>query len=94
MRGATIVGSEIRDLQTGAEQRLPVALSWIDWATDGETILATEFTAGSYPVGRIVHCVIDQPDSKVELSARNLQNVKVLRAEGVNVYDVLNGVKN
>lgn len=33
--------------------------------------------------------VIDQADSKVELSARNLHNVKVLRAEGVNVYDVL-----
>ncbi len=33
--------------------------------------------------------VIDQADSKIELSARNLQNVKVLRAEGVNVYDIL-----
>ncbi len=33
--------------------------------------------------------VIDRPDSKLELSARNLKNVKVLRAEGVNVYDVL-----
>ncbi|MDA3902328.1 MAG: 50S ribosomal protein L4 [Desulfuromusa sp.] len=33
--------------------------------------------------------VIDQADSKVELSARNLRNIKVLRAEGVNVYDVL-----
>ena len=33
--------------------------------------------------------MIDKSDSKVELSARNLQNVKVLRAEGVNVYDVL-----
>ncbi len=33
--------------------------------------------------------VIDQPDHNVELSARNLRNVKVLRAEGVNVYDVL-----
>jgi large subunit ribosomal protein L4 len=33
--------------------------------------------------------VIDQADSKVELSARNLHNVKVLRAEGINVYDVL-----
>lgn len=33
--------------------------------------------------------VIDRPDSKIELSARNLKNVKVLRAEGVNVYDVL-----
>ena len=33
--------------------------------------------------------VIDQADVKVELSARNLRNVKVLRAEGVNVYDIL-----
>jgi len=33
--------------------------------------------------------VIDQADAKIELSARNLQNVKVLRAEGVNVYDIL-----
>jgi large subunit ribosomal protein L4 len=33
--------------------------------------------------------VIDQADPKVELSARNLKNVKVLRAEGVNVYDIL-----
>lgn len=33
--------------------------------------------------------VIDQADAKVELSARNLRNVKVLRAEGVNVYDIL-----
>jgi large subunit ribosomal protein L4 len=34
--------------------------------------------------------VIDKPSPNVELSARNLRNVKVLRAEGVNVYDVLN----
>ena len=33
--------------------------------------------------------VIDQADAKVELSARNLHNVKVLRAEGLNVYDIL-----
>ncbi|PLX85904.1 MAG: 50S ribosomal protein L4 [Desulfuromonas sp.] len=33
--------------------------------------------------------VIDKPDTVVELSARNLKNVKVLRADGVNVYDVL-----
>ncbi|ALC17583.1 50S ribosomal protein L4 [Desulfuromonas soudanensis] len=33
--------------------------------------------------------VIDGADAKVELSARNLPNVKVLRAEGVNVYDVM-----
>ena len=33
--------------------------------------------------------VIDQADATIELSARNLRNVKVLRAEGVNVYDIL-----
>jgi large subunit ribosomal protein L4 len=33
--------------------------------------------------------VIPQSDEKVERSARNLPGVKVLRAEGVNVYDLL-----
>ncbi|OQY20525.1 MAG: 50S ribosomal protein L4 [Desulfobacteraceae bacterium 4572_35.1] len=33
--------------------------------------------------------VIDGSNQEVELSARNLRHVKVLRAEGVNVYDVL-----
>jgi len=33
--------------------------------------------------------IIDQADSMVEFSARNLHNVKVLRADGVNVYDIL-----
>ncbi len=33
--------------------------------------------------------VIDGENTKLELSARNLPFVKVLRAEGVNVYDIL-----
>lgn len=33
--------------------------------------------------------VIPEADPKVELSARNLVAVKVLRAEGLNVYDIL-----
>lgn len=33
--------------------------------------------------------VIDAANPAVELSARNLSQVKVLRAEGVNVYDVM-----
>jgi large subunit ribosomal protein L4 len=33
--------------------------------------------------------VIPQADSKVERSARNLPKVKVLRVEGLNVYDLL-----
>lgn len=33
--------------------------------------------------------VIDEPDNNIELSARNIPHVKVLRSEGVNVYDVM-----
>ena len=33
--------------------------------------------------------VIDDANANVELSARNIPHVKVLRSEGVNVYDVL-----
>ena len=33
--------------------------------------------------------VIAQPDPKVERSARNLPKVKVLRVEGLNVYDLM-----
>jgi len=34
--------------------------------------------------------VIPQPDELLERSARNIPNVKVLRTEGLNVYDLLN----
>ena len=33
--------------------------------------------------------VLAEPNEKVEISARNLGNVHVIRAEGLNVYDVL-----
>ena len=33
--------------------------------------------------------VIAQPDERIERSARNLPKVKVLRVEGLNVYDLL-----
>jgi large subunit ribosomal protein L4 len=33
--------------------------------------------------------VISQADPKIERSARNLAKIKVLRVEGVNVYDLL-----
>ncbi|PLX78883.1 MAG: 50S ribosomal protein L4 [Desulfuromonas sp.] len=33
--------------------------------------------------------VIDQDNANVELSARNLPGVKVVRSEGVNVYDIM-----
>jgi large subunit ribosomal protein L4 len=33
--------------------------------------------------------VIGQADAKIERSARNLPKIKVLRVDGINVYDVL-----
>ena len=33
--------------------------------------------------------VTDQKDDKLELSSRNVPDVKVLRSEGLNVYDIL-----
>lgn len=33
--------------------------------------------------------VIEKEDRNIELSSRNLNNVKVIRAEGLNVYDIL-----
>ncbi|MBC8319952.1 MAG: 50S ribosomal protein L4 [Bacteroidetes bacterium] len=37
--------------------------------------------------------VLDQSDENIYLSARNLQKVKVLRAEGINTYEVLKANK-
>lgn len=34
--------------------------------------------------------VVDGKNPNVELSARNVKGIKVLRAEGVNVYDIMN----
>jgi large subunit ribosomal protein L4 len=33
--------------------------------------------------------VISQPDDKIERSSRNIPRIKVLRVEGLNVYDVV-----
>jgi large subunit ribosomal protein L4 len=40
-------------------------------------------------LGRSVLVVIAEADSRVEKAARNLPTVKVLRSEGLNVYDLL-----
>ncbi len=34
--------------------------------------------------------VLPEPDEIIEKSARNIRNVKILRSEGLNVYDLLN----
>ena len=41
-------------------------------------------------LGRKVLIVTDNNDSNLELSSRNLQNVKIVKSDGLNVYDLLN----
>lgn len=48
-----------------------------------------EVLAGLGLAGQTVLIVIAEPDATVEKSARNLPGVSVIRAEGLNVYDVL-----
>ena len=41
-------------------------------------------------LGKKVLIVTDNNDSNLELSSRNLQNVKIIKSDGLNVYDLLN----
>lgn len=58
---------------------------------DLERIKTKEFASmlGRFDLGKTL-VVIPEADEKVEKSARNIPNVKVLRSEGLNVYDLLN----
>lgn len=55
-----------------------------------EQIKTKEFKQVISALGRQnVLLVTDAKDEKIELSSRNLPDVKVLRSEGLNVYDIL-----
>ncbi|MEZ4528038.1 MAG: 50S ribosomal protein L4 [Desulfobacterales bacterium] len=55
-----------------------------------ERIKTKDFLAVIQTLGKNnVLLVIDQKDEKLELSSRNIPQVKVMRSEGLNVYDVL-----
>ena len=56
-----------------------------------ERIKTKEFAAilSRFELGKTL-VVIPQADGTVERSARNIPNVKVLRSEGLNVYDLVN----
>ncbi len=55
-----------------------------------ERIKTKEFAAvlDRFELGKTL-VVLSQSDENVEKSARNIPNVKVLRSEGLNVYDLL-----
>ena len=44
---------------------------------------------GRFELGKTL-VVLPEPDEIIEKSARNIPNVKILRSEGLNVYDLLN----
>jgi large subunit ribosomal protein L4 len=44
---------------------------------------------GRFELGKTL-VVLPEPDEMIEKSARNIPSVKVLRSEGLNVYDLLN----
>jgi len=55
-----------------------------------EKIKTREFLSVIRTLGKEnVLLITDQKDEKLELSSRNIPGVKVLRAEGLNVYDIL-----
>jgi large subunit ribosomal protein L4 len=58
---------------------------------DLERIKTKEFVSilTRFDLGKTL-IVIPEADERVEKSARNIPNVKVLRSEGLNVYDLLN----
>lgn len=58
---------------------------------DFERIKTKDFASmlGRFELGKTL-VVIPAADEKVEKSARNIPNIKVLRSEGLNVYDLLN----
>jgi large subunit ribosomal protein L4 len=58
---------------------------------DLERIKTKEFASmlSRFELGKTL-VVIPKADERVEKSARNIPNVKVLRSEGLNVYDLLN----
>jgi large subunit ribosomal protein L4 len=55
-----------------------------------EEIKTREFLSVIRTLGKEnVLLITDQKDEKLELSSRNIPGVKVLRADGLNVYDIL-----
>lgn len=102
--GATIFGPQPRDygytipkqarrtaLRSMLAQKLREArLTIVDRIEFPET-KTKHFVAmlGTLGIGDSVLVVIDDADARVELAGRNVPNAKVLRAAGLNVYDLL-----
>jgi large subunit ribosomal protein L4 len=101
--GGTTFGPQPRDYsyrlpRTARREALLSALSLKN--RDGKIIVVDKFDLEEAKTKLMVNAlaelkvesaviIIAQPDAKIERSARNLPKVKVLRVDGVNVYDLL-----
>jgi large subunit ribosomal protein L4 len=101
--GGTTFGPRPRDYsyrmpRTARREALLSALSLKN--RDGKLIVVDKLELDEAKTKRMVQAltelkvesaviVIAQPDAKIERSARNLPKVKVLRVEGLNVYDLM-----
>ncbi len=101
--GGTTFGPQPRDYsyrmpRTARREALLSALSLKK--RDGKLIVVDKLELDEAKTKRMVQAltelkvesaviVIAQPDAKIERSARNLPKVKVLRVEGLNVYDLM-----
>ena len=61
-----------------------------DFAFDGKVKTTIDFLAKIDTKGTVLF-VTDSKDDKSDRATRNLQNVKVVHAQYLNVYDILNG---
>jgi large subunit ribosomal protein L4 len=101
--GGTVFGPQPRDYsyrmpRTARREALRSALSLK--RRDGKIVVVDKFDLEQAKTRLMVQAlqelkvdsaliVLAQPDVKIERSARNLPRVKVLRVEGLNVYDLL-----
>lgn len=101
--GGTIFGPRLRDYAykvPKALRRLALKSALTMKLNNGRMLIVRDFTLSEIKTRRVkeildrfevekVLIVIDQPNPMLELSSRNIRNVKTIRVEGLNVYDLL-----
>jgi large subunit ribosomal protein L4 len=101
--GATIFGPQPRDYSyrlPASARRAALRAALADKARDGKLLVLDRIALDDAKTKLVVKMaadlqlrsaliIIPERDDRLERAARNLPNIKVLRAEGANVYDIL-----
>ncbi|MEQ9452893.1 MAG: winged helix-turn-helix domain-containing protein [Pseudomonadales bacterium] len=69
-----LLDTYVREIDSGMEFALGERLSWPDWAADGASFVATELSAGEFPVGSIVLCRLEDNSVTCDLLAQRGQH--------------------